>query len=222
MTVIVGLVHHGAVHIGGDSAGVAGYDLTIRADHKVFANGPYLFGFTSSFRMGQLIRFALTPPEPHGDLDRFMVTEFIDAIRDCLKAGGFAKKDNEQEEGGCFLVGIQGRLFKVDDDYQVGESLDGYTAAGCGEATALGALYATTDRMAPTRRVEIALKAAERFSAGVRGPFIIRSLPALAAPAPAAEPEPASTAELSSTAEPAAAETATASTAAAESAAAEH
>jgi hypothetical protein len=175
LTVIVGLVQGETVHIGGDSAGVSGYDLTVRADHKVFLNGPYLFGFTSSFRMGQLIRYALTPPDPYGDLYKFMVTTFIDAVRDCLKAGGFAKKDNEQEEGGCFLVGVQGRLFRVDGDYQVGEPLDGYAAAGCGEAPALGALYATAGRMSPTRRVEMALKAAERFSAGVRGPFVILS-----------------------------------------------
>ena len=37
MTCIAGLVDsNGDIYIGGDSAGVAGYDLTIRADEKVF------------------------------------------------------------------------------------------------------------------------------------------------------------------------------------------
>lgn len=189
MTVIVGLVHKGTVYIGGDSAGVGGYDLCVRADPKVFVNGPYLFGFTSSFRMGQLIRYALTPPEPHGDLYRFMVTDFVDAIRDCLKAGGFAKKNSEQEEGGYFLTGVHGRLFKVEEDYQVAEALDGYDATGCGESVALGALYATKGRMSPTRRVETALRAAERFNAGVRGPFAVLSHPAPDHP-PARSPDP--------------------------------
>lgn len=172
MTAIVGLVHDGVVHIGGDSAGVGGWQMTVRADAKVFRNGPYVFGFTTSFRMGQLIRWSLQAPAPDGDLDRFMCTTFIDAVRTCLKDGGFAKKNSEQEEGGTFLVGISGRLFTVHSDYQVGEAIDGYAAAGCGEEPALGALFATTNMgLAAEERLELALEAAERFSAGVRAPF---------------------------------------------------
>jgi len=178
MTAIVGLVHNGAVHIGGDSAGVSGLSLTVRADVKVFTNGPYVFGFTTSFRMGQLIHYAVDPPVPDpADLDAFMATKFIDAIRDCLKAGGWAKKEAEREEGGCFLVGTCGRLFSVASDYQVGEAADGYAAIGSGDELALGALYATAaTKMAPRKRIELALHAAERFSAGVRGPFRFASV----------------------------------------------
>lgn len=183
MTAIVGLVHDGAVHIGGDSAGVAGYSLTVRADSKVFTNGPYVMGFTTSFRMGQLLRYALKGAElnpsrrrPLGDLEAFMATTFVDAVRDTLKAGGWATKDSEREEGGTFLVGVRGRLFRIGDDFQVGETVDGYAAVGCGHELALGALYATArSRMAPQRRLRLALEAAERFSAGVRGPFAIVS-----------------------------------------------
>jgi ATP-dependent protease HslVU (ClpYQ) peptidase subunit len=172
VTAIVGLVHERAVHLGGDSAGVAGWSLTVRADSKVFTNGPYVMGFTTSFRMGQLLRYALQAPYPEGDLERFMATTFIDAVRRCLKDGGWAKKDSEREEGGDFLVGVHGRLFCVESDYQVGEAADGYAAIGCGEELALGALYATArSRMSPKKRLRLALEAAERFSAGVRGPF---------------------------------------------------
>ena len=38
MTAIVGLAQSGAVYIGGDSAGVSGMSLTVRADAKVFRN----------------------------------------------------------------------------------------------------------------------------------------------------------------------------------------
>lgn len=179
MTAIVGLVDNGTVYIGGDSAGASGWSLTVRADAKVFFNAGYLFGFTTSYRMGQLIRYALQPPEPARDLERFMATTFIDAIRACLKEGGWAKKDNDREEGGTFLVGVRGRLFTVYDDYQVAEAADGYAAVGSGDDIALGALFATAKgRMRPERRIETALQAAERFSAGVRGPFICLSLSA--------------------------------------------
>ena len=52
MTCIVGLIDGRRVWMGGDSAGVSGLDITVRADAKVFRNGDFLIGFTSSFRMG--------------------------------------------------------------------------------------------------------------------------------------------------------------------------
>ena len=178
MTAIVGLVQSGAVYIGGDSAGVSGLSLTVRADTKVFRKNQYLFGFTTSFRMGQLIRYSLKLPKPKGDLDAFMATTFIDALRDCLKTGGWAAKENDREEGGTFLVGVRGKLFAVYDDYQVGKPADGFAAVGCGDQIALGALHATADAgLSPRRRVKRALAAAERFSAGVRGPFICLKAP---------------------------------------------
>ena len=181
MTAIVGLVSDGRVYIGGDSAGVdSGLSLAVRAGSKVFRNGKYLFGFTTSFRMGQLIRHALQPPKPPrapAQLDRFMSTTFIDAIRDCLKTGGWVRRENDREEGGTFLVGVRGRLYSVEEDFQVGQTADGYAAVGSGAAVALGALYATAlTPMSPKKRVKVALRAAERFNAGVRGPFVCLSI----------------------------------------------
>jgi hypothetical protein len=176
MTAVVGLVHGDRVYIGADSAGIAGYSLTIRRDPKVFRSGPYLIGFTSSFRMGQLLHHALVPPiPPVTGLDRFMTTDFIDAVRDCLKTGGYATKESEAELGGNFLVGVSGRLFEIDTDYQVGEPVSGYAACGCGYEIALGAIYATAGHP-PKARVRTALEAAEHLSAGVRGPFTILSV----------------------------------------------
>lgn len=177
MTCIVGLVDGDAVWLGGDGAGVEGYLTEARLDPKVFAVGRFLLGFTSSFRMGQLLRFRLKPPERPVEQDafEFMATSFVDAARECLKAGGYARKENEVESGGRFLVGYAGRLFLIDSDYQVGEMLDGYTAVGCGAELALGALYATQDLPADERVLK-ALQAAARYSTGVRPPFEIRRL----------------------------------------------
>jgi ATP-dependent protease HslVU (ClpYQ) peptidase subunit len=181
VTCIAGWVYDGTVWIGGDSAGVAGWDLTVRADQKVFVNGPMVFGFTSSFRMGQLLRYALQVPDhdPRVDDEKYMVTTFADAIRDCLKARGWAQKESEQERGGTFLVGYKGRLYTMHGDYQVASAADGFMACGCGDMIALGAMYAS-GHLRGRERVEVALRAAERFSAGVRGPFHILSLPAAA------------------------------------------
>ncbi|MER5450803.1 hypothetical protein ABT065_35135 [Streptomyces sp. NPDC002764] len=178
MTVIVGLVHRRRVHLGGDSAGSSGSQLTIRRDRKVFTNGPYVLGFTTSFRMGQLLHHAFQAPHPQGDLDRFMVTTFIDAVRTCLKEGGWARKDSEQEQAGSFLVGVHGRLFEVHDDYQVGEPAAGYAAVGCGDDLALGALHATAGLgLKPRERLTAALRAADHHSTFVSAPYTFARTP---------------------------------------------
>ncbi|WP_160051267.1 hypothetical protein [Nocardiopsis sp. FR26] len=187
MTAIVGLVHDGRVHLGGDAAAVAGYTLEVRKDPKVFthpqrepgkAEQPdfWAFGYTTSFRMGQILQYGFTPPvlTPNDDLDRFMRTTFVDALRSAFKAAGWARVDSGVEETGQFLVGVHGRLFVVDADYQVGEPVDGYAAVGCGQALATGALHATRALdQDPEDRVRTALEAAAYHSAGVCGPFTL-------------------------------------------------
>lgn len=172
MTCIVGIAHEGKVYLGGDSAGVGGWESTERADKKVFVNGDFVMGFTTSFRMGQILQYAFSPVKRHPDQDvmAYMVTTFVDGVRNALKVGGYASASNNTESGGTFLVGYAGRLFRIDDDYQVGESRCGYDAVGCGESHAKGALFAVPG--APVaERLELALKAAAQHSAGVRAPF---------------------------------------------------
>ena len=59
MTVIVGYVdeENGKVYIGSDSQGVSGDHTINRADPKVFISHGITYGFTSSYRMGQILRF---------------------------------------------------------------------------------------------------------------------------------------------------------------------
>jgi hypothetical protein len=179
MTCIVGVETDKGVLIAGDSAGVGGYSLTIRADEKVWRSGEFVYGFTSSFRMGQLLRYKLTlPRRPANDAtqrerDRWMTTEFIDAVRSTLKDGGYAKVENSVESGGVFLVGWRGSLYTVHSDFQVGRPLHGEAAVGCGDDLALGALFVASGN--PRQRLRKALEAAATYSAGVAPPFKIVS-----------------------------------------------
>lgn len=179
MTCIVGLVDEGKVYIGGDSAGVAGMDMTVRADEKVFKKGEFVMGFTTSFRMGQLLRFELDIPyhKPGLDTYEYMVTEFVEAVRQCLKDGGYSRSNNGEEAGGTFLIGYRGELFTIEDDYQVGRPAAQYDAVGCGFNIARGSLFSTgrLSGLSPHDRIRDALYAAEQFSAGVRQPFLILS-----------------------------------------------
>ena len=179
MTCIVGVLdkENNRVIIGGDSAASTETGICVRKDPKVFQNKNFIMGCTSSFRMIQLLRFSFNPPEkdPQKDLYAYMCTDFINAVRLCFKEGGYAQKTTEGEDkGGIFLVGIENRLFRIDCDFQVGESYTGTEACGCGQDFALGALYALRNsKISPENKIIRALEAAEELALGVKGPFII-------------------------------------------------
>lgn len=173
MTCIAGIEHDGQVTIGGDSAGVAGYAITQRSDTKVWTRDGWVYGFTTSFRMGQILRYRFNPPPVQTwDLDAHMATHFVDAVRAALRSNGWARADNGRDEGGQFLVGTLGRLYIVDSDFQIGRALDGYDAVGCGSDLALGALHATPGQP-PAARITAALDAAAHHNAGVSAPFTL-------------------------------------------------
>jgi ATP-dependent protease HslVU (ClpYQ) peptidase subunit len=183
MTCVAGLVKGSRVYIAGDSAGSNdSHQLTLRRDKKVFRRDDLgmIFGCCGSFRMFQLLHHAFAPPLPASeeeDLEHYMATDFIDAVRSCFAEGGFAKKKQEREKGGFFLVGLRGRLFQVEGDYQVGESLDGYAAIGSGGNIALGALFVTRHLdLSPEQRLRDALEAAQHHITSVRAPFVIECL----------------------------------------------
>ena len=187
MTCIVGLEKGGKVYIGGDSASVSSSQLTIDTvtTPKVFTRDGYIMGYTTSWRMGQILhhcgRLPKPPckPETVDELDAFMVTKFISKVRKIFEKEGFIPDHEDvKHAGGSFLVGTHGRLYTVHADWQCVHQARGWDAVGCGEQFALGSLYATReckDWRAETR-IREALKCAAYHSAGVIEPFLVRAL----------------------------------------------
>lgn len=181
MTCVVALRDGDRVIMGCDSVGVSGYSARNRSDPKVYRVGDMLIGFTTSYRMGQILGYSLRPAQPlEGvDLHEYMATHFVDVVREALKKGGATKVDNNVETCGDFLVAWRGRIFNVSSDFQVGESPDGYDAVGCGEEIARVSLYTSGLLIGmPTAqdRVALALATAAEFSIGVRAPFKFHDL----------------------------------------------
>lgn len=175
MTCIVGLEFDGRIWMGCDSAAVGPNMIYPTSLSKVFTVGGILIGYTSSFRMGQLLQYKLEVP-PHDDgVDdiTYLATSFVDAVRDCLQAGGFATRENEAETGGNFLVGYHGRLYEVCSDYQVNSTRRGYMAIGAGEEYALGSLHTTDDHWSPVQRIVFALQAAADWNHYVLPPLSV-------------------------------------------------
>ena len=173
MTCVVGLEDKGNIYIGADSAGSAGTNLSIRADEKVFMNGPFIIGFAGSFRMGQLLRYKFDPPKQSVKTDdmKYMVTDFIDAAKKCFTDNGFGSTST----GGLFVVGYNKKLYRIDSDFQVGKLVLPYVAIGSGECYALGSLHSSATKN-PEQKIKLALQAAATFSLGVAPPFHILKL----------------------------------------------
>lgn len=170
--------------MGADSAATGGTDVKIRRDPKVFiVKNHFLIGFTDSFRMGQLLRFSFKPAAQKKSQNdhEYMCTDFINGVRDCFADGGYMgkdKEDGEREEGGSFLVGYQGVIYEIEEDFQVGINQEPYCSVGCGADYAHGSLFTTANLdLSPEAKITRALETAAHFSNGVRPPFIILQLP---------------------------------------------
>ena len=179
MTCVIGLVHGGKVYMAADSASGQDDSWQVRKTllHKVFQAGEFLIGYTTSFRMGQLLQYNFHPmPQPEGQADlEYMATAFIDAVRAVMKTGGLAEIDKGVESAGSFMVGYRGSLYTVGRDYQVNQVADGFDSIGSGSSYALGAMLALADKP-PPERLLCSLECAAALCGNVCGPFIIKTI----------------------------------------------
>ena len=173
MTCIVGCIHNGKVFLAGDQLGSNGY---YKENHekltKVFKVGEFLIGYTTSFRMGQILQYSWTPPTIyHGqDEDSYIFNDVVKSLSSVFEANKYGKKDGVEESTGVFLVGWRGRLFTVQSNLSVLEH-DHFAACGCGEDYARGAMYTLSESGHldddPVEFLSFAIKSAAYFSCGV-------------------------------------------------------
>jgi ATP-dependent protease HslVU (ClpYQ) peptidase subunit len=184
-TCIVGLKHKGITYIGGDSFGSNSYMGMTYNTKKVFHindQKEIIVGYTSSFRMGQLIQYSNTLFNNDDFLidnkinEKYFVNTFIPKLQDLFSKGGYQENNNDVLLGGEFLIAYKNKLFVIQCDYSILESSDDYLACGCGESFALGSLYTTQNKKyTPEERILLALESASKFSTGVSGPFYLVS-----------------------------------------------
>lgn len=135
MTCIIGYIdENGVGHMAGDTAGTA-VSQHYRSDNvhaKVFQNGSMLIGYTSSFRMGQILEHVFVQPDhPEGMSDyQYMITKVVPAIRNTFVTESFMGK--EEKHGGTFLIIYNHKLFAIQDDFAVFERPRNFDSCGSG------------------------------------------------------------------------------------------
>lgn len=169
MTCIVGVETKDQAILMGDSSATDGWTMRATGLQKVFTAGHYVIGYTTSFRMGQILQYCIDYPKCNDPTLDFMCREFIPAVRAAFKEQGYLQIESSQESGGQFLIACLGKIFKIDSDFQVNQYQDGLYAIGAGAEYALGAMYVSDGQI---NRAQMGLEAAERFSTRVCGPFI--------------------------------------------------
>ena len=179
MTCIVALrVPQHCVWIAGDSGAFKEDEISQRVNEKVFYNGDFLIGFSGSFRVGQLIRYSFMPPPVKfpGDIMKYFVIDFVDALKDCLRSKGNLKTNEAGEEiHDCdIIVGYKDKVVSIESDFNIGDPLDNYMAIGSGALYALGAITVLDElsNITAEQKVLKALFASEKYSPSVLQPFV--------------------------------------------------
>ncbi|WP_019012215.1 hypothetical protein [Deinococcus aquatilis] len=176
MTLIVGLIHDGIPYLASDSCSSNGYTYNLTAGSKLFVNGGLSIGYTSSFRMAQLLEYSFAPPKRPKDTPAltYLARDVVPSLRKLFKEGGYGTVTHNEETGGQFLVVLDEQLFTVQSDFSVSAWREPFAAVGSGEQAALGALWATDGlKLPPEQRLLLALEAAESVIPTVRSPFYL-------------------------------------------------
>lgn len=169
MTCIAAMVYGNEVFMAGDLMGSNGFTKKTYTDSKVFKNGDFVIGYTSSFRMGQLLQFNWSqPPRVEGLSDReYLQLDVIESMRTMFNTYGYGVKDGLEDIGGNFLIGYNGSLYEMQPNFSVLKN-DDFAAIGSGQYHAEAVLATLINEdCAPTEVLSKAIETAARFTTSV-------------------------------------------------------
>jgi hypothetical protein len=180
VTCIIGLVHEGKVFMGGDAA-ISSSDSWLQPASmrpKIWKAGCMLIGVGGKQRISQLIqKFEAPHYAVIGDAYEHLLNDYVPKLISHLGKERVIKT-NEDDGMICMdatiLIGLLGRLFKIDSSFAITEYPD-YAAVGANNEVALGSLYQSSchDILHPAGRIGNALDAVLYHCASVREPFTI-------------------------------------------------
>lgn len=132
---------------------------------KIFMNGKYLIGFVGSLRLGQVIM----PDYMNANFKK--ISDLLEMIREQAHVFGCLINENGEEYcGTSFIIGYEGRLFAIDNYFQLTEYEENFHAVGAGAPYSLGSLYVSSKTdLTPDNRIRMAIDCASYFCSSVGG-----------------------------------------------------
>jgi len=145
MTCIVAFkTEEGHSIIAGDYMASNGHHFNKVANSKVFNKSESCaIGYTSSFRMGQILEHYWTlPPRVEGQTaENFVNVTLVESIRAIFKTYGYGTKDGLEDLGGTFILLYEDRIYCMQFNYSLLDYDSEIIAIGSGTDAALGAIY---------------------------------------------------------------------------------
>lgn len=112
---------------------------------KIAINKQYIIAGAGMVRGSNLAHLAFNPPAPpKQNLDKFMVTKFIPALRKCFMQHGYDMKESSDvaQHDSEFIVAVNGTIYQIDPSYSIERLGSKYYVNGSGYQLAIGALEA--------------------------------------------------------------------------------
>ena len=161
----------GCVYLAGDKLGSNGNTKAIFKDPKIFQIGHFYFGYTTSFYMGQLLKYTWTQPckTMHQEDDEYIFREVVPSLRKLFVDNKFGKDQRDHEpDFGQFIMVYKGRIFSVQDNLSLLEC-DDFASVGCGEFHAAGAVDALVNHssLCTPDILKEAIRITSKYSCGV-------------------------------------------------------
>lgn len=177
-------IHNKGIILVADRAGTdEDENQIIRRDPKIFKIGKFMFAISGSFRLRDILMYDFVLPKKLKveSIDRYMRTKFINKFRETCISKGIVKKIDDEEDQliGNVLVCYEDKIYQIESDFQVGESVDNFAAIGSGSQLALGALsilsklegkYFKKDNIENT--LSYILDDVSRYKSSVKGPYV--------------------------------------------------
>jgi len=181
MTCIVGLIKGRTVWLGADSASTdTQFHKTIIKDPKVFVRGRIGLGVCGYPKVMDALSSGIDMPEQSCNDDRaFLVNELVPTIRDGLVRLDAAFRDEKTSEivfNGEALLAYNGKLYKLQSNFQLIQARAGFDTTGSGGDLAMGSMASTAHVRNPKKRILMALEAASANNAGCAPPYVIVSV----------------------------------------------
>ncbi|AXC36891.1 hypothetical protein [Escherichia coli] len=158
MTCIIAHTDGVSSFIAGDKLGSNGFTKTVQTEPKVFekefiklhddgltrTKEVMALGYTTSFRMGQLLNYNLNLPEQDASqtFSQYLVLKVIPIIRQMFKEEWGARDASQDVGGGQFIILHNHTIYEVQEDFSVLQPKTRITAVGSGTYHAIAAMQA--------------------------------------------------------------------------------